>query len=128
MTDRATENDALVRDFLRAWEQRDTQRIVDAFTDDGVYHSIPLQPIVGKDAIRAWVESFRGKPPGRLDVRRQVASEAVVLNERVDAITLNGRPVTLPICGVFDIEDGRIKAWREYFDLGPVRAAYGQNS
>jgi limonene-1,2-epoxide hydrolase len=35
-----------------------------------------------------------------------------------------GKPVTLPIMGVFEIEGGRIKAWREYFDLGPVRAAY----
>jgi limonene-1,2-epoxide hydrolase len=34
-----------------------------------------------------------------------------------------GRPVTLPIMGVFKIEDGRIKAWREYFDLGPARAS-----
>jgi limonene-1,2-epoxide hydrolase len=32
--------------------------------------------------------------------------------------------VVLPICGVFEVEDGRIKAWREYFDLGPARAAY----
>jgi limonene-1,2-epoxide hydrolase len=35
------------------------------------------------------------------------------------------RPVTLRITGVFEIEDGCIKAWREYFDLGPARAAYG---
>jgi limonene-1,2-epoxide hydrolase len=32
--------------------------------------------------------------------------------------------VTLPICGLFEIRGGRIKAWREYFHLGPARAAY----
>ena len=47
------------------------------------------------------------------------------MNERTDYITINGVPVTLPICGVFEIENGRIKAWREYFDLGPARAAFG---
>lgn len=26
--------------------------------------------------------------------------------------------------GVFEIEGGRIKAWREYFELSPVREAY----
>jgi len=25
---------------------------------------------------------------------------------------------------VFEIEEGRIRAWREYFDLTPARAAY----
>jgi limonene-1,2-epoxide hydrolase len=30
----------------------------------------------------------------------------------------------LPICGVFEIESGKIRAWREYFDLAPARAAY----
>ena len=27
-----------------------------------------------------------------------------------------GRPLVVPICGVFEIRDGRIAAWREYFD------------
>ena len=120
----AAANDAMIREFLAAWERRDTDFIVDHFTDNGVYHSMPLTPIVGKDAIREWVSGFVGKPPGRLELRHQIATDRVVMNERTDFITLNGKPVTLPICGVFEIEDGRIKAWREYFDLGPARAAY----
>ena len=121
---RAAANDEMVRGFLSAWERRDTEHIVECFADDGVYHSVPLTPIVGKAAIREWAAGFVGKPPGRLVVHRQVASDDVVLNERTDFITLNGKPVTLRIAGVFEVEDGRIKAWREYFDLGPARAAY----
>ena len=120
----ASENDRLVRDFLAAWERRDTEFIVGCFADDGVYHSTPLTPIVGKDAIRAFVAGFEATPPGRLVVHHQVASDRVVMNERTDHITINGQPVSLPITGVFEIEGGRIRAWREYFDLGPVRAAY----
>ena len=114
----------MIRDFLRAWERRDTEYIVDHFTDDGVYHSIPLAPIVGKPAIREFVAGFADVPPGRLVIHHQLASDNVVMNERTDYITLNGHPVVLPICGVFEIENGRIKAWREYFDLGPANAAY----
>jgi limonene-1,2-epoxide hydrolase len=120
-----TSNDAMIRAFLAAWERRDTDYIVDHFADDGVYHSIPLAPIVGKRAIRDFVAEFVDVPPGRLVVHHQIASGDVVMNERTDYITINGNPVTLPICGVFEIENGRIKAWREYFDLGPARAAYG---
>lgn len=124
MPDTAESNDKLVRGFLAAWERRDTEFIVEHFADDGVYHSIPLTPIVGKAAIREFVAGFADVPPGRLVIHHQIASDDVVMNERTDYITLNGRPVTLPISGVFEIENGRIKAWREYFDLGPARAAY----
>jgi limonene-1,2-epoxide hydrolase len=117
-------NDQLISEFIRAWERRDTEHIVNGFADDGVYHSIPLEPIIGKDAIRTFVAGFEGVPAGRLEVHHQVASGNVVMNERTDFITLNGKAVTLPICGVFELENGRIKAWREYFDLAPARAAF----
>ncbi len=117
-------NDELVRQFIAAWERRDTEHILSYFSDDAVYHAIPLTPIVGKPALDAWVRGFGAVPPGRLDVRHQVASGNVVMNERTDHITLNGVPVTLPICAVFDLRDGKITAWREYFDLAPARAAY----
>jgi limonene-1,2-epoxide hydrolase len=120
----AAANDALVREFIAAWERRDTDHIVSAFTDDGIYHSTPLTPIVGKAAIREFVSGFEKVPPGRLEIRHQVASDSVVMNERTDHLTMNGQPVTLPIMGVFEIEGGRIKAWREYFDMAPVREAY----
>ena len=122
--DRAEADDALVRDFMVAWERRDSEFILDCFTEDAVYHSVPLTPIVGKAAIAAWVRGFADVPPGRLEVRRQVASGDVVTNERTDFITLNGRAVTLPICGVFEMHEGRVQAWREYFDLAPAKAAY----
>ena len=83
---------------------------------------MPLAPIVGKDALAAWVRKFEAVPPGRLEVRHQVSSGDAVMNERTDSITLNGKPVTLPICAVFEVEGGRIRAWREYFDLAPAKA------
>ncbi len=125
---RAAANDELVRDFIAAWERRDSDFIIGCFTDDAVYHSMPLTPIVGKDAIAAWVRRFEGTPPGRLEVHHQIATDDVVMNERTDRITLNGHPVTLPITGVFEIRDGRITAWREYFDLEPAKAAYASPS
>jgi limonene-1,2-epoxide hydrolase len=122
----AAANDDLVRRFIGGWERRDTSFIVDCFTDDGVYHATPLDPIVGQAAIREFVTTFEGKPPGRLEIRNQTASATVVLQERTDYLTMNGNPVVLPIMGTFEMSpDGRIRAWREYFDLGPVRAAYG---
>ncbi len=119
----ADANDALVRAFLAAWERRDGAFIVDHLTDDAVYHAVPLEPIVGKESLERWVAGFAGVPPGTLVVHHQVASGDVVMNERTDHITIAGAPVTLPICAVFELHHGKVRAWREYFDLGLVQRA-----
>lgn len=67
-------NDTMIRNFLAAWELRDTEYIVDHFADAGVYHSIPLAPIVGKPAIREFVAGFADVPPGRLVIHHQITS------------------------------------------------------
>ena len=123
-TGMAAANDRLVRDFIAAWEQRDSDFIIGCFTDDAVYHSMPLSPIEGKHAIADWVRAFENTKPGRLEVHHQIAAADVVMDERTDRIMLNGHPVTLPITGVFEVNEGRIAAWREYFDLAPARNAY----
>ena len=35
-------------------------------------------------------------------------------------ITMGDTRVSVPVCGVFEIEDGRIRSWREYFDMKTV--------
>lgn len=84
-------NDAFVRAFLADWQRRDSDAILDSFTEDAVYHCAPLQAIVGEPALADWVRDFEATPPPRLDVHHQVASGQIVMNERTDHITLNGR-------------------------------------
>ena len=111
--------DAMIRDFFLAWERRDVDHVMSRFTEDAVYHNISLKPLVGKAEIRAFLETFADVPPGRFEIRHQVAAGGVVMNERIDHITIGGRKVALPICGVFETEGGLIKAWREYYDSAP---------
>ena len=41
-----------------------------------------------------------------------------VLTERVDNFVMaGGKNVSLPVMGVFQIRDGKICLWRDYFDL-----------
>lgn len=126
MVGSASANDELVRAMLSAWERRDTRFIVDHLTDDAVYHAMPLPPVAGKAALAAWVATFEDVAPGRLEIRNQVVSDDIVMNERMDTITIEGTEVSLPICAVFEIEEGRIKAWREYFDIAGLRTSLRQ--
>ena len=50
-------------------------------------------------------------------LRAYASAGATVFNERVDSFLVNGRSVVVPVAGVFEISGGKIKAWRDYFDL-----------
>jgi limonene-1,2-epoxide hydrolase len=50
-------------------------------------------------------------------VRHIAASGDVVLTERVDVFVSPGKRIELPVMGTFELRDGRIAAWRDYFDL-----------
>jgi limonene-1,2-epoxide hydrolase len=111
-------NEEVVRKFCEAFSRRDVAELVEFFADDGVYHNIPLAPAHGKDAIRTTLETFVPNSPEIEFVMLNVAaSGSVVFTERVDKMTFGGKNVALPVAGVFEVEGGKIKAWRDYFDM-----------
>ena len=107
----------VVMDFIQAWNEKDWDAIEDAFTDDVVYHNIPMEPLRGKAAA---VAAIRAMQPEEVDwqVLNIAAADGVVLSERVDNFVMrDGARVSLPVMGAMEIVDGRIRAWRDYFDL-----------
>jgi len=118
-----------VRDFCAAWEARDQQRILDAFTDDAVYHNMPMQPAKGKDAIKGLLGVILTPANDvTFEIKHIAANGDVVLTERVDSFKIGGRSVTLPVMGVFEVRDGKIAAWRDYFDLATWTKQTSENS
>lgn len=114
----STPNEALVEAFCMAWKARDVDDIVSYFADDAVYHNIPIEPAVGLDAIRAVIEMF--VPPAdeiEFTIHLMLSDGDMVFTERTDRFVTGGKTVDLPVAGVFEIRDGKIVAWRDYFDL-----------
>ncbi len=110
----------LVRDFFQAWADGDTDAIVGFFTPDGVYHNIPVDPMVGPDEIRAMVDGFTaGLKVVEFKVLNMISDGATVMTERVDIFEkADGERVELPVMGILEFEGDKIARWREYFDLG----------
>lgn len=110
--------EASVRSFCEAWARRDVDELLGFFTDDAVYHNIPLAPAKGKDAIRALLEFF--VPPASeisFEILHIASDGPVVLTERVDRFVIGERKVELPVSGTFEVAEGKIAAWRDYFDM-----------
>jgi len=111
------ENIATVQRFCDAWSDFDLKTIADFFTDDAVYHNIPIQAVQGKDAIQSMIQGFMTPFTGaEWIVEKIAASGDSVLTERVDKF-LGEKPVALRVMGVFELREGKIAAWRDYFDL-----------
>jgi limonene-1,2-epoxide hydrolase len=108
----------LVRRFCAAWADGDVDALVAYFTDDAVYHNIPISPVTGKDAIKTTIEGFAaGVDKIEFRVNAVAADGNVVLTERVDVFTTADKVIELPVMGTFEVRDGKIAAWRDYFDL-----------
>jgi limonene-1,2-epoxide hydrolase len=107
----------LVSEFVATWERGDADEMASFFTDDGEYQNVPRDPAVGRDAVRAYMERLTEflEITG-VEVHRQLASGSIVVNERTDHFLYNGTPVSMPVCGVFEIDGDRIKQWRDYAD------------
>ena len=109
---------SIVRDFCDAWATGDLDAIMKFFANDAVYHNIPVDPVVGVDTIRATIAGFTtGVESVEFRVLHMAASDDVVLTERVDVFRFPKGTIELPVSGTFEIKDGKIAAWRDYFDM-----------
>ena len=52
---------------------------------------------------------------------RQAATDHLVLNERMDRFLWPHGWVEMPCAGIFEVHDGKITLWRDYFDLATYR-------
>lgn len=117
--DPATVVRAFIAAFISAWPDKDAEALGSFFSDDAMYHNIPLDEVRGRDSIIETLAGFMALGGTvRVDIRNLVAEGPMVVVERVDHFVRPDRSISVPIAGVFEISDGRITAWRDYFDLG----------
>jgi limonene-1,2-epoxide hydrolase len=114
-----SDNQQVVRDFVAAFNANDLGRIMAFFAEDAVYHNIPVAPVKGTTAIRAVIQSFMGMASQADWILHRIAEakDGVVLTERTDRFLVKGKWIELPVMGSFEVKDGRISAWRDYFDM-----------
>jgi len=111
-------NKAIIREFIKSWSKLDAKELAGYFTEDGIYHNMPIQPVQGRDNIENFILGFSGTwTETTWEIINIVADGDFVVAERVDRTKAGEKSVDLPCVGVFELENGKIKAWRDYFDL-----------
>ena len=110
---------AVVRDFLAAWEHPNGTRLAGFFEEDAVYIDGPGTEHRGSDAIRAEFERqlVLGGQGVAIDVKRLAVDGRIVMVERVDRFAIGERSFALEAVGVYEIgPGGLIEHFRDYYD------------
>lgn len=115
----SVESTALIRRFIEACVRADPDEFAAYFTEDAVWWNAPWEPIRGREAIRETLrrgaEQMKALP---WEIRLIVADADVVFAERIDRFRVGDTRVSVPCVSVFELRDGKIAAWRDYWDLG----------
>ena len=108
-----------VERFFTAVTKNNKEDIMSFFDEDSVFNNIPMGPVKGRRAI--W-EILKITAEASSEVLFEVINiaetdDGVVLTERVDYFNMNHGKVAFSLMGAFEIENGIIRQWRDYFDL-----------
>jgi limonene-1,2-epoxide hydrolase len=121
----------VVQSFLGAMEAKQLDRAAALMADDIVYQNVPFPADRGKPAVLRTLKAFE-RFVTSFEVRMHHIAErdGVVLTERVDILAGPFVYLDIWVCGTFQVKDGKITLWRDYFDLaectgkllvGPIR-------
>ena len=112
------ENERIVREFIEAWSRLDPAELAGYFAEDGVYYNMPAAPVSGRANVENFIRGFSASwTETTWDLLNIACSGNVVIAERLDRTKAGQKSVDLPCTGVFELEAGKIKVWRDYFDL-----------
>lgn len=128
----AKNNEQIVLDFVHAayGQHMDIEAMTALMAEDFVWQlHVPLSPvIVGRDAAHAELAKHNSLSTGMIEgseIRTVVSSGDTVVVERVDVNAMNGVAVTFHVTAIFEVRDGAITHWREYWDTSHVAQQLG---
>ncbi len=113
----------VVHRFISAIEAKDMDGAVALLADTCEYDNVPMGKVVGPDAVRATLGPFVAQcTTVEWVVWRESATNVTVFNERLDRFHMPHGWVEIPVIGVWEVVDGLITLWRDYFDLATFRS------
>ncbi len=112
----------IVRRFMTLMEPLNYDEALKLISDNCEYiNPPPLGTVVGPAGVRAVLEPFFGPTKeNEFRVLREATAGPVVFLERLDRHLFGDKWVELPVTGVYEVHDGLITYWRDYFDAPTI--------
>jgi limonene-1,2-epoxide hydrolase len=110
-----------VRKLCARWAWLSEKEFAELIAPDCIYYDVPFPKAkaIGPQAAHAKLSSMQKDFEIKLEVTSIVGDANTVMAERVEHFrnkTNAVEPCELPVVGVFELADGKIKAWRDYWD------------
>jgi limonene-1,2-epoxide hydrolase len=126
MSRQATE---VVEAFLDALAPMDFDTALGLLADDVEYTNVPIGTVHGPAGVREVLEPFFGPiHENEFVITRRADAGPVVFLERLDRHRLDHGWRELPVNSVFEVHDGKISVWRDYFDLATAAKIHDVNA
>lgn len=115
----------IVEAYIAAYENKDLDSLARMTAPDIAYHNVPMPIVHGKDAFVQGAAAFISKMNEISWETLHIAESASgsVLTERIDNFVMkDGRRITIRCMGVFELRDGLVARWSDYFDLAEYKS------
>lgn len=108
-----------VEAYLQAMQDKDWDTMSALLDDDVVYHNVGTPVIHGRHRVLKFLRrGFSNPRMGFGFKNHRIAGDGTsVLTERTDVLKFAKFEMHFWVCGVFEVHDGRITLWRDYFDF-----------
>ena len=115
--DPGVDNAHTVEVFLTALEDQDIDAAGAVLDENLIYQNVGFPTIRGRARAMKLFRGMEGRAGFEVKVHRIAVNGATVLTERTDALVFGPVRLQFWVCGVFEVHDGRITLWRDYFDM-----------
>jgi limonene-1,2-epoxide hydrolase len=114
----------VVERFLDLLCEKDIDGAVDLLAADVEYVNVGLPAVHGRERVRRLLRVTLGLAGAGFEVYTHTISAdgSSVLTERTDVLLFRRLRIQFWVCGRFDVQDGRIVLWRDYFSQSSIAA------
>ena len=111
------DNAHTVEVFLAALQDQDIDAAGAVLDEHLVYQNVGFPTIRGRARAMKLFRGMEGRARFEVKTHRIAVNGSTVLTERTDALVFGPVRLQFWVCGVFEVKDGRITLWRDYFDM-----------
>ncbi len=114
-----------VNQFIHLVTSAQLEAAVALCAEDVEYDNVPMGKNMGRQAVQEFLSPMLDGMEVEFITHREAATGNIVMNERTDRFTKNGKTADILVTGVFEVNDaGEIALWRDYFDMGQAAEVF----